>query len=382
MCAINGCDNAGTTTVGSGADTFQLCQEHADQTKFPRTGCRVCGKAVRIADTAIRSNQPYGPPDSFRLCMICDALAKANCASCGKIVRIGDQPIGGNQPYGEPDNLRLCLACEDLAKVECDGCRRILKVGQTQIVDSVRNHRNRRIRLCVACDDAVTEPCHCRACGAPAAYQSQTGRTALRGAAAINPVSNTATVVGRRCAVCNAGSLNSKEEARQFYDAAVQWMTGWARENGEAYPDYGVRLQWDVARDATFTTEAGGQTLGECETTTHGSAPKTYSIQVLNFIPPIAFQRTLVHELTHALTNELNIAERQKIEGFCNYVAYRYMRHLASTAQSGSDRDEATEHIKRLDDNPNERYGVDFRTIRDALLNKDNDGIGWLRTAQ
>jgi hypothetical protein len=294
---------------------------------------------------------------------------------------VNNRSVVASQPYGDPDDLRLCTPCDDLTKVECDGCGRILKVDQKLIVESIRNHRNRRIRLCVACDGAVTPQCTCRACGAPAAYQSRIGLDVLRGATAITQVGST-NVVGRRCRVCGTGSLNSKDEARQYYDAVVQWMTGWARDNGENYPDYGLRLQWDVARDATFTTEAGGQTLGDCDTSTQGSAPKTYSIRVLNFIRPIAFQRTLVHELTHALTNELGIAERAKIEGFCNYVAYCYMRHLASTAQSESGREEAAEHIERLNTNPNQLYGVDFRTIRDALQNDDNGAIAWLRAAQ
>ncbi|MGI5240077.1 ImmA/IrrE family metallo-endopeptidase [Dactylosporangium sp. CA-139066] len=339
MCAINGCEKEGTTTVGEGEDSFDLCDEHADKELYPRTLCRCCRKAVRIADTPVRGNRPYGPPDDFRLCTkTCDLLPKDRCAGCRRIVRVGNNPIGNSSSY-----------------------------------------RDGKIRLCATCVGQVVDGCDCRACGAPAAYRTADGLRPLRDASEVTPVGNEDTVVGRRCGVCSPGSLNSRQEAQQYYDVVVQWMTGWAQNNGVAYPDYGNRLTWDVARDATFTTEAGGQTLGECVTKTRGNEPKRHEIQVLNFIRPIAFQRTLVHELTHAITNELNLGNHDKIEGFCNYVAYCFMRHIEANGQSAADQQEATDHIARMEANDDQEYGVNFRTIRDDLAQTPNGAIDWLR---
>jgi hypothetical protein len=153
-------------------------------------------------------------------------------------------------------------------------------------------------------------------------------------------------------------------------------MKSWVESCDEDYPGYGDRLAWDVARDATFQTEDDSLTMGLCET--KPGDQQTYQITVLNFIPPIAFQQTLVHELTHAFTNENGTGDKVKIEGFCNYVSYLFLKHIESDAEDEDDRAEATRRLARMEDNNSLKYGVHFRQIRDELANQPAQAISWL----
>ncbi|WP_018791628.1 hypothetical protein [Salinispora arenicola] len=152
-------------------------------------------------------------------------------------------------------------------------------------------------------------------------------------------------------------------------------MRGWVESCGEDYPGYGGRLTWSLNRDGEFTMDDSGQELGHCATTTHGDEPKTYNIQILCFMRPLSFQQTLIHELTHALTNEFRIGDKPKIEGFCNYVAYLYLKHVQDSDPAR--RAEASRAIKRMMENTNKEYGEDFRDILE-LLGASAEALTWL----
>lgn len=136
---------------------------------------------------------------------------------------------------------------------------------------------------------------------------------------------------------------------------------------------------WSIDRDATFTMTGDGQELGHCLTTTYsGGGPPTHRVRVLFYMRPISFQQTLVHELTHALINERGIGRKQLIGGFCNYVAYLFLRHVSDTGSTAAEQAEARRAIDRMQANDNVTYGVNFRTVRDTLADRPNDALTWL----
>lgn len=92
---------------------------------------------------------------------------------------------------------------------------------------------------------------------------------------------------------------------------------------------------------------------------------------------PLSFQETLLHELTHALTNHLRIGNKPLIEGFCNYVAYLYLKGVSETANSTAARAEALRAIARMEANDDPAYGQGFRDVRDELRDTPNRAITW-----
>lgn len=362
-CQANGCGKDATYEVRK----FKLCEEHAKQ----QIHCIGCKDLIQVADLVVVRYITY-PDTNQRLCVACDGLPQEGCICCGKIVTVDGRTTAAHTNYGET-NQRLCAACDGLPKETCSGCGKIVKVNEQQLVDG-SSHNDGAILLCGDCAGSVSQ--RCRACTAPSAVRTPDGRDQLlAGASRIHPVDDEATTVGWRCPVCATDSLGNTVDAQAAYSEAVAWMRGWVESCGEDYPGYGGRLTWSLNRDGEFTMDDSGQELGHCATTTHGDEPKTYNIQILCFMRPLSFQQTLIHELTHALTNEFRIGDKPKIEGFCNYVAYLYLKHVQDSDPAR--RAEASRAIKRMMENTNKEYGEDFRDILD-FLGTSAEALTWL----
>jgi uncharacterized protein YlaI len=378
MCVICG-EQAAVEASGG----IKLCTAHA---RLPRTTCRNCSKIISIGDTTIADKVTYNAPSSIVLCSDCDNLAKTNCGACNKILNVGNKTVNAKVTYDPPSDLVLCQACDTLPQVNCAKCQRVGLVNGHTVRDIRRavvqvhlypDEDNMVFILCAAC--TRESEFKCRACGIPAGYSDGGQSLTLPGATFITPENDRTNIIGWRCAICSVGALRNTAAAQGAYDAAVMWMTNWLRRCGRDYPAYGNRLKWSIDRDNEFEIDDDGMELGHCETTPRGGGPdSTHKIQVLYFMRPLSFQQTMLHELTHALTNHLKIGNKPLIEGFCNYVAYLYLKEVSETANSPADRAEALRAIARMEANDDPVYGQGFRDVRDELVNTPNRAITWL----
>jgi hypothetical protein len=373
MCDINNCTNAATARVGG---TIKLCDTHANEDNFPRTRCGSCNKTVKIANTVFVRHTPFGAPSNIVLCETCVALPRVACGHCTKVVSVGGDTVATHTPFGAPSNIALCQTCAALPRVTCTKCQRILRVD-TQNVAASSNYADGAVILCGACNPTIAH--RCRACSIPAACTNAEGAVeSLPNASFIHQADDQSVIVGWRCSICTVGPLRTTAEAQTAYNAAAAWMTTWLQTCQVAYPAYGARLEWSIDRDATFTMAGGGQELGHCVTTTYGGGRlPTHRIRVLFYMRPISFQQTLVHELTHALTNERGIGNKPLIEGFCNYVTYLFLTSVSNTGTL-ADRAEARRAIARMEANDDVTYGVNFRTVRNTLANRPTEALTWL----
>jgi len=328
MCQYPQCINDWTVSVGQ--HQLKLCDVHKDKTRFSRGQCDKCGRTVEVG---------------------------------GKTVV--------DSTYLKTSQVLLCEdPCSTLERRTCGGCERVVQVGGSDVVDGLGSYVDGIVLVCKQC--TVAEKC--RPCGAPAAVKDENQQPVpMIGARRIRTVQSNQTV-GWRCAACAANSITSKSDAEKFYREAVRWMTAWVKSCKREYPNYGKRLEWELALDAEFEAKHGRLTPGSCKTT--GDKEKKHKIQVLNYITQLAFQVTLLHELTHALTSEFGCGDKRLIEGFCEYVPYLYLLEQ-ETKGSTEHRAEATRRLDRMEKNTSKEYGDYFRTVRDELKPKPARALEW-----
>ena len=381
MCDFPGCTNEATIEIPlARRRTVELCDVHKVEQDFARTHCRVCRLVVQVGGQTVNSHRPYPDPDGFVLCTgtdSCDLLQRFECRGCDRIVKIGDQKtILTNFPYGAPSNLRLCEDCDDHpSKFSCKGCQKILRTNNRNLF-GYQPYADGAVNLCTgpgSCDPRVGATC--RVCSTPAALNPPVGE-GLVDLPGTRRVTRDGATIGWRCQVCSAQPLTGRPAATAFVGAVTGFVRDLFIDCGWAYPAYAERLAWDLASETQFTTENNGQgrTLGRCVTTTSDINPPTHSIQILNYMSPLVFQQTLAHELTHAFTNENGIGNKQRIEGFCNWVSYLFLVHIQNT---GNDRRqaEAATRLERMESDPSPTYGQDFREIRNFLANRDRGTV-------
>ena len=91
-----------------------------------------------------------------------------------------------------------------------------------------------------------------------------------------------------------------------------------------------------------------------------------YRIFVLDFLPRKQMEYIMAHELAHdwMAVRYPGIREDWIREGFAEYIAWRYNRHM-----------NRPEINRRLENNPDPVYGDGFRRIRDLVENNGSDGL-------
>jgi uncharacterized protein YlaI len=370
---VGGHNFTGRTTYPSPSSII-VCDRCED---LPKTSCPRCTKLLTVGDVTVAEGRIYPAPSNITVCVDCHALQTTRCANCTRVVTIGGHNFVQTSTYGAPSNIVLCPTCEALPKRNCAKCTRIVRIDARNLValTPYPDQQNQTFLLCTTCVPTVNH--RCRACGFPAGYTVDNVQRPLANASFIHREGDQTDIVGWRCPLCTVGPLRNTGEAQAAYAAAVQWMTNWVVNVCQGnYPAYGTRLEWSIDRDATFQMTGNGMELGHCVTTTGGGQP-THRIRVLFYMRPLSYQQTMLHELTHALTNETGIGNKALIEGFCNYVAYLYLRHVSQTG-SPAERTEALRAMARMEANPDQTYGVGFRTVRDTLAQAPNTALTWL----
>jgi hypothetical protein len=403
MCDVNGCTTKEIAFECPAVRTVRvaLCKNHNQPSSWTRCPC--CLIVVRVGVASVGTVHQYGP-DQY-LCGYCHGRVTATCVGCGRAVLAnGTLLVKGSQQMTQPVARTICGLCITAGYKECPGCSEIVSVGGKARIPAkdidgseyaiCRNcETNGGVGRCMACQRLVKvgqrplEDCQpyrhqtrylckgkgrcgskltgtCGLCGTPTQVDNQklTGAVLVAG-------------TRWRCEFCAPGNIAALPSAATLIQQVHTFMGEWLTFCGLTYAPFGTRLTVRLA--ATLTGTHGGQTYGRCESTGTGTTSQ-HTIEVLRDLPPIRFQQTLVHELTHAVTHELDYSGRTRIEGFCNYAAYLFLHGRLNTA-TGLDKVNAKYLLGELERSENQVYGQAFRDIRDALQSHPRGAFTFLK---
>jgi hypothetical protein len=408
MCDVVGClGGSGTKVPSTRGVTVALCDVHgkakADWLRCPDPQCRV---VVRVGKDLIGSQEPrpHGP-DQY-LCSACEDRALVECAGCRRIATIdGTSVIPGTikqttpvtrlfcgtcvaetftqcagcravltvgkrevqKPRDLPGGVKLCGTCASAPPTRCGGCARLVLAGQHVVVDCQPYHGG-AFHLCKdRCVPKVTASC--KLCGTP----TMVGTAKMAGAESLGGTDGQPRTW--RCKVCATGWIRELPQVTPVTEV-LTFMRDWVLFCGATFTPFTGRLTLSLAEDGALTSVHGGQTYGVCTPLGVGTT-STYTVRLLSHLPPLRFQQTLVHELTHAVTHELGMSARRDIEGFCNYAAYLFLSGIRDTG--GARGQEAAWLLGQLEQDSNPVYGVAFRAMRDRLQSTPRQAFTHLR---
>ncbi|MEV4510042.1 hypothetical protein AB0K00_13895 [Dactylosporangium sp. NPDC049525] len=335
-----------------------------------RERCPGCGKTVGAKNRAvIEGTVPVGTPQ-VRVCGTCRASA-VQCAACDKLVRMGADtrvdPRSVSLP--QPSNIDLCGVCVPRRRTPCAGCGKVVKVGVKDVAPLTAYH-NRELFLCggmSGCAGKVSSTC--TLCAAPVRLTTGT----LTGA--IEILNKKDEVVAARCPLDAKDVLAERPKAEKYFDEVLGFMDEWAQACGSSLPtDFRGRVTWQLAGDHELAGDELTQTLGLC--VTRGTA-KYHNIKVLTHLAPLRFQRTAAHELAHAFANEIGFGTRSYIEGYCNYVASRFLQRVID--RDTTRRAAAAALLAELTGNTDLTYGAAFVKISAKLATSPAEAVKFLR---
>lgn len=169
-----------------------------------------------------------------------------------------------------------------------------------------------------------------------------------------------------RCPVCRATAIETESDARPYYNAVKQWVSG----QGLRYNNLPLSLELvDRPRLAQLlSVRAEPHALGATISTTYhqnGRALRTEvsGVAVLQGLPAPLFQGVTAHELGHVWLTVHGVEHLPPWaeEGFCEYLSYRFYTD-ANTSESRA-------YAERTIKNPDPVYGEGMRRIK-ALVDK------------
>lgn len=165
------------------------------------------------------------------------------------------------------------------------------------------------------------------------------------------------------------GAVETVEQARPLTERVVEWALRLGLRFG------GIFLQVRLADCLDPTGCTLGRTLRD--TFRYGrkiTRVHIRGIEVVRGLCPVEFQGVVAHELGHVWVATRRLTWPRWIEeGFCETLAYRFYRDLATP--------ESLALARRIEENPDPLYGAGFRFVSERLGSAGLEGFVRHQTA-
>ncbi|QLQ06572.1 MAG: protein DA1 [Anaerolineae bacterium] len=174
------------------------------------------------------------------------------------------------------------------------------------------------------------------------------------------------------CPICRASAIDHLAQAKPIFGGLIEWIN----RQGLLFNNLQLRIELRNRKQlAEFLREPGDtQCLGATLHTTHtlnGRATRTEvnGVAILRGLPATLFQAVTIHELGHAWLAVHGIMKlsRQEEEGFCEFVAHRYLTHTATK--------ESLYHASGIARNPDTIYGEGYRLVSKIVATTGFSGV-------